>query len=320
VRTDVLWYIARRIMALLLLMLVVSFGVFSLLYITPGSIVYVLLGGHVATPAVLAALTEQYHLNDPFFVQYGHWLSDAVQLDLGRSILTNQPVLSSILNRLSVTVFLGLMAFIISVVMGVSLGMVAALRRRSSLDRGIVGFSVIGVSAPPFATGLLLLYVFGVVLNWFPIYGAGSGFFSRLQHLTLPAIALALTAAALILKLTRSALVEVLEQDFIVFARARGVPRKRILMRYALRNALVPVVTASGIILAYTLTGAVLIEVTFSLPGIGSYLVDAVINKDVPVVQGATLVIAAIILVINLITDLLYLAIDPRIRFGRAAT
>ena len=168
-RSDVLWYIGRRILALSLLMLVISLGVFSLLYITPGSIVYVLLGGHVATPAVLAALTEQYHLNDPFIVQYAHWLGGALQLDFGRSILTNQPVLTSILTRLSVTAFLGGLAFILAVVVGVGFGTLAALRRRSTLDRSIVGLSVVGVSAPPFATGLLLLYVFGVVLTSLPL-------------------------------------------------------------------------------------------------------------------------------------------------------
>jgi peptide/nickel transport system permease protein len=319
-RNDVAWYIVRRIVALSLLMLVISFGVFSLLYITPGSIVYVLLGGHPSSPEVLDALTKQYHLDDPFLVQYAHWLGDAFRLDLGRSILTNQPVLSSIISRLGVTTFLGVFAFLIAVVTGIGFGTIAALRKRTVLDRGIVALSVVGVSAPPFATGLLLLYVFGVALNWLPVYGVGTGFFSRLEHLTLPAIALAFTASTLILKLTRAALVEVLEQDYIVFARARGVPRRRILAKYALRNALIPVVTASGIVLAYTLTGAVLIEVTFSLPGLGAFLVNAVINKDVPVVQGATLVIAAIIMVINLLTDVLYLMIDPRIRFERSAT
>jgi peptide/nickel transport system permease protein len=175
------------------------------------------------------------------------------------------------------------------------------------------------VSAPPFATSLLLLYLLAVKVSVFPAFGAGSGFVDRLYHLTLPALALAVSAAALVIKLTRAAMINALEQDYVAFARARGLSGSRVVLGYALRNALVPVVTATGLVLGYVLTGAVLIEYTFSLNGVGAYLVDAVNFKDFPVVQGIALLVAAIIMITNLLTDVAYLFVDPRIRFGAAA-
>ncbi len=198
------------------------------------------------------------------------------------------------------------------------LGLLAASRRRTTVDRSIVAFSVAGVSAPAFATGLLLLYVFAVRLSWFPVFGQGSGFFDRIWHLTLPAIALGLTGMGLILRLTRAGAASAFEQDYVAFARARGIPRRRIMRSYVLRNALVPIVTASGLIFAYLIAGAVLVETTFALPGVGSLLVEAINNKDIPVVQGLAMLIALTVVVINLLTDLVYLAIDPRIAFEAA--
>jgi peptide/nickel transport system permease protein len=186
------------------------------------------------------------------------------------------------------------------------------------LDRLLVAVSVMGVSAPAFASGILLLYLFGVVLDFFPVFGAGRGFVDRLWHLTLPAIALALSAMALIVKVTRAALIEELDRDYVAFARARGLSFRRVLFGYALRNALVSVVTASGLVLIYMLTGAVLVEVTFSLPGVGSLLVDAVQGLDIPLVQGLVIVLAVFIVVVHLVIDILYRLIDPRIRFGGA--
>jgi peptide/nickel transport system permease protein len=184
----------------------------------------------------------------------------------------------------------------------------------------MVGFSVVGISAPAFATGILLLYVFAVRLGWFPVFGQGSGVANRVWHLALPATALGLTGMGLFLRLTRAGTAAALEQDYVAFARARGVARGRILRAYVLRNALVPIVTAGGLILAYLIAGAVLVEVTFALPGVGSLLVDSITAKDIPVVQGLAMLIAFTVVVINLLIDLLYLAIDPRIGFeaGRA--
>jgi peptide/nickel transport system permease protein len=308
------FFVARRMGALALLLVLISFGVFSLLYLAPGSVDQVLLGTRPSTPETLRAIRHEYHLDEPFLTQYWIWAKGALHLDFGRSVRTSEPVLSGIAHRFGVTAFLASFAFLIAMVGGIGLGVASALSRTSYFDRGIVFFSVLGVSAPAFATGILLLYLFAVVLRWFPAFGPGSGFADRLYHLTLPAIALALTAMALVVKLTRAGMIRALEQDYIVFARSRGLARTRILFSYALRNALIPVITGGGLILGYMLTGAVLVEVTFALPGIGSLLVDSVTFKDVPMVQGIVLLAAVVIVFVNLLTDLLYLAADPRIR------
>jgi peptide/nickel transport system permease protein len=310
-------FLAGRLLVMVPLLLLISIGVFSLLQLAPGSTERILLGGRPSTPEVLAAIRERYHLDDPFLVQYGRWLAGVIQLDFGTSIRAGEPVLSMIIRRLDITVFLGLFGFVIALLVGLLMGIVAALRRGSALDRLLVALSVVGVSAPAFATGILLLYLFGLVLDIFPVFGAGDeGFVDRLWHLTLPAIALALSALALIVKVTRAALIEELDKDYVAFARARGLGFGRVLFGYALRNALVSVVTASGLVLIYMLTGAVLVEVTFSLPGLGSMLVEAVQGLDIPLVQGLVIVIAVFIVVVHLVIDILYRLIDPRIRFG----
>lgn len=313
------FFVLRRLVALLGLLAIISFGVFSLLYLAPGSVEQILLGSRPSSPEVIRSIREQYHLNDSLLAQYWSWARDAVQLDFGRSTRTSEPVLSGIRSRMGVTLFLGVFAFSVALPAGIVLGILAALKKRTLVDRGVVGLSVIGVSAPPFATGLFLLYTFAVVLGWFPAFGQGTGFFDRLWHLTLPAVALALTGMALVLKLTRAAMVSALDQDYVAFARARGLPRSRVLLAYAFRNALVPVVTAGGLILGFMLTGAVLVEVTFALPGVGSLLVDSVTFKDVPMVQGVAMVAATTIILVNLVTDIVYLLVDPRIRFERGA-
>jgi peptide/nickel transport system permease protein len=309
--------IGRRVIVAVGLLLIVSIGVFSLVYIAPGSTARILLGPRPPTPALIHHIEAEYHLNQPFFVQYWYYLRGVLHLDFGRSIATSQPVSEMIATALPITLFLGIYAFLITLVTGVGMGMIAAVRQRSAVDRGIVGLAVFGVSAPAFATGFLLLYLFSVKLGWFPIFGAGSGFGDQLWHFTLPAVALAISGSALVVKLTRAGMIGALEQDFVTFARARGLTQRRVLYGYALRNALVPVVSSGGIILAYVLTGAVLVEVTFNIQGLGSVLIAAVNSKDVPVIQGVSLLFAAIIIFVNLLTDVLYLVVDPRIRIGR---
>jgi peptide/nickel transport system permease protein len=229
-------------------------------------------------------------------------------------------VTQSVRQRLGLTAFLGVYSFVLIVAAGLLLGVAAAVRRRSFVDRGIVASSTVAVSIPAFASGVILLYLFAVAIPVLPAFGAGSGFADRLTHLTLPAIALALAATALLVRITRASVANVLEQDYILFARARGLSRRRILVSYALRNSLIPIITASGILLTVVLTGAVLVEVTFDLPGLGTLLVDAVDAKDIPVVQGVTLVFAILIVTINFLVDVLYTAVDPRIASqGRSA-
>lgn len=307
-------YTLRRLLAMVVLLLIVSFGVFSLMYIAPGSVEQVLLGTQPRTPSVVNALRAEYHLNQPFLVQYWLWVRGALHLQLGRSIILNEPVTRAIASQMPVTLFYGTFAFVISMLAGIGLGVAAAVKKQTIIDRGIVATSVVGVSAPSFATGLILLYLFAVQLNWFPVIGAGSGFTDRLWHLTLPALALAISGTALTVKLTRAALIGALDQDYVAFARARGVRPWRVLVVYGLRNALVPILTAAGILFASMLTGAVLVEQVFALQGVGSLLINAINDKDMPVVQGVTMLVAALVVVVNLIIDLAYLAVDPRIR------
>ena len=315
---EILFFVARRLVALVVLLAIVSFTVFSLLYIAPGSAEQILLGTRPATPQTIQAIRAQYHLDDPFLEQYGRWAAHAATLDFGVSIRTNEPVLSAIRQRLGLTLELGGMAFVFTMLFGIPLGVLAAVRRQTNVDRGIVALSVVGISAPAFASGILLLYVFAVELGWFPVFGPGAGLIGRVHHLALPAITLALTAMGLVVKLTRAAVIESLDQDFVTFARARGLSRARVLTTYVLRNSLVPVITAGGLLLGYMLAGAVLVEVTFALPGVGSLLVDSITSKDIPTVQGVVILIAIVVVAANLLADLVYIAVDPRIGFGRS--
>ena len=274
---------------------------------------------HEAKNLKKRAVREQYHLNGPFLERYFHWAADAAQLDFGKSIRTSEPVAHGIWQRLSLTSQLAGLAFLVTLLLGIPLGVLAAVRRTKLVDRGVVFFSVVGLSAPAFASGVLLLYVFAVRLPWFPAFGQGAGFLDRLKHLVLPAAALALTATGLVVKITRAAFVTELEKDYVTFARARGIPPSRVLFRFVLRNAATPIVTAAGLILAYMLAGSVLVEVTFALPGIGALLVDSVTSQDIPMVQGLAMLIAALVVVANLVVDLVYPLIDPRIVFGKSA-
>lgn len=317
-RSDRLWaFVGRRLLVAVPLLLLVSVGVFALVDLAPGDPARALVGSRQATPETLAAIRDRYHLDDPFVVQYLRWVGRVLRGDLGRSIQGSQLVTTMIRERVGLTAFLGLYGSLVALGLGIPLGVLAAFRRGSELDRAIVALGVFGVSAPAFATGLFLLYVFGVTLDWFPTYGPGEGFVGRAWHLTLPAVALGVSVLGLVVKITRASTIEQLGQDHVAFARARGLPRRRITFAYLLRNALVPVVTAGGLVVVGLVTGAVLVEVTFGLPGLGSLLVSAVQQRDIPVIQGIVLVVAAFVVLAHVAIDVLYTVIDPRIRFGR---
>jgi len=315
-RASLPWFVARRAAAMLLLLAILSFVVFSLLYIAPGSPEQALLGARQSSATVIESLRHQFHLDKPFLEQYWIWLRGAAHFDFGESVRTHQAVLTSIGDRVGMTAFLIVYAFVVSVGLGVPLGVLAAIRKRRAADRGVVALSLVGVSTPTFVSGVFLLYLLAVTLHVFPVFGAGGGFGDRLWHLTLPALALALATMALIVKITRTAMIGALGQDYVAFARARGVPEGRVVIRHALRNALVPIVTASGLTLTAIMTGTILVESTFALPGLGSLLLEAVQNKDLPMIQGIAVLLGALVIVINLVVDVVYAAIDPRIRFG----
>ncbi len=302
------------------LLLIITLGVFALVHLAPGDPVRALLGTRPSDPATLAALREKYHLNDPFVVQYWKWLWQVLQGDLGRSINGNRLVLKAIQERAGLTIYLTLVSTLIVIVVGGGLGMIAAFRRGSRLDRFLVMFGVFGISSPAFVTGIFLLYLFGVVLGWFPTFGPGRGFFDRAWHLALPAVALALSVMAIVIKITRAAMIEEMDRDYVTFARARGLSPSRVTLAYVLRNALIPVVTAAGLVVVGLLANAIYVEVTFALPGLGSLTIDAVQKRDIPLIQGTTLFFSCFVVLVNLAIDVIYTLIDPRIRFEKVAS
>ena len=310
-------FVARRLLGMLAILLVVSFLVFSLLSLAPGDPAIILLGGpSKATPEAIAQVRALYYLDEPLLTQYWYWLQGVVTFDFGRSISSQLPVTDALGERFPVTVALAVYSFIITIAIAIPMGLAAGIRRGSRLDRSVTAVSLVGFAAPVFALAVFLIYVFAVQLGWFPVYGAGKGFVDRVYHLTLPAIALALGQIAIIARQTRAATMDVATQDYITFARVRGVTVQKIWGGYVLRNAALPVITISGLVLAFSLTGAVLVEQAFALPGMGTLLVGAVNVRDVPVVQAITLLTAFVILFFNLIIDVTYFALDPRLRRG----
>lgn len=310
-------YLLQRLLIAVPLLLIISIGVFALVNLAPGDPARALVGSRQATPETLEAIRDRYHLDEPLIVQYGIWLKQVVSGDLGRSIQGSQHVTDMIWQRLPLTVYLGIYGSIVAFGIGIPLGIIAAFKKGTDLDRGVVTFGLIGVSAPAFATGILLLYVFGVILDLFPTFGQGEGFLGGIWHLTLPAVALGFSLLGLVVKITRASMIEEIQKDYVSFARARGINRWRVTTSYILRNALIPVVTAGGLIVVALLTGAVLVEVTFGLAGLGSLLVTAVTQRDLPVIQGIVLFIAVFVVLFHVAIDVLYTLIDPRIRFGR---
>ncbi len=302
---------------MVVLLVFLSFAIFSLSYLAPGSALNAMLGTRPRTPELVHALQVEYHLNESFFMQYWHWAGNALHLDFGTSIQSSTPVTDQIKSRLPISLFLGTYAFLLTLIIGILLGVAAALHKDRILDRATVAGSAIAVGVPPFVSGVFALYLLAIVLPIFPVAGGGTGFTDELLHLTLPAFALSFTAVALVVRYTRTAVVAVLDQDYVTFARARGLSTRRVLATYVIRNALIPIVTVSGLLFATFITGAVIVESTFSISGIGSLLIQSVNMKDLPMLQGVALVIAVTIILANLVADLIYLAVDPRIRIGR---
>lgn len=306
-------FVAIRLAATVLLLLALSFVVFALLHLTPGDPARNLLGPRNPSPDALSAIRDKYRLDQPFLRQYGAWLNDVVHGRFGTSIRNNTPVTSLLRDRVMITFQLAALAFVFTVVVAVPLGIAAAWRAGSALDRVVSVTSIIGVGAPSYAVGLLLLYLFGVRLDVFPVYGSGDGGLDTWWHLVLPAVTLAFGIGALIFKLTRTAVLAELQQDYVAFARSRGLSHRQV-RRLVLRNALVPVATSLGLVFGFLFGGTILVEVTFALNGIGGLLASSVTFKDIPVVQAVTLLTATVISLTALAVDLLYYAIDPRIR------
>ncbi|WP_350343478.1 nickel ABC transporter permease [Proteinivorax tanatarense] len=302
-------YIGRRLLMLLPVLLGVSFIVFTLMYITPGNPAAIVLGEQ-ATQREIEQLEEQMGLNDPFIVQYGRFVTGIVfEQDFGRSYQTNTPVLEAILSRFPNTLTLAALGVLVAVAIGIPVGIISATKQYSLFDNVAMVFALLGVSMPNFWQGMLLILIFSVHLGMFPPSG-----FSSPMHMVLPALALGTSSAAMITRMTRSSMLEVIKQDYIRTARAKGQKESVVIYRHALKNALIPVVTVVGLQFGYLLGGAVLTETVFSINGVGRLMVDSINMRDFPMVQGGVLFIALTFSLINLFVDILYAFIDPRIK------
>ncbi|WP_319518592.1 ABC transporter permease [uncultured Martelella sp.] len=287
--------------------------VFLALRILPGDPAVAILGD-MAQPEALAAFRERFGLNDPLPVQYWTFVTDMLTLDLGTSLASGHQVSELILTNLGYTLELTAAAVLIGVLLGVPAGVMAAVNRNRAPDNGFRLFSLLGYAIPDFYLGALLLIVFSLGLGWFPISGAGEGFLDRLHHLILPAVTLALIKIAFIGRLTRTSLLEMLGRDFVRTARSKGARERRVIYRHALRNALLPLSTGLGLSLLSTLSGAVAVEMVFNRPGLGRLLITAITERDYPVVQAGVIMFAAFVVIVNLLMELVYVLIDPRLR------
>ena len=287
--------------------------VFIAMRILPGDPAIAALGD-MATPEQLALFRDRMGLNDPLWLQFFNFVKGVFTLDLGSSMMSNQNVVGLILYNLPYTIELTLVAMLMGILAGVPLGVLAATNRNKLPDSGVRVFSLIGYAIPDFYLGALLLITFALNLGWFPINGGGTDFASRMYHVFLPALTLAFVKAAFIGRLTRTSLLEVLSKDYVRTARAKGAKESRVIYRHGLRNALLPLTTGLGLSTLATLSGSVAIEMVFNRPGIGKLLISAIAERDYAVIQGGVVVFAMFVVVINLLMDLLYIVVDPRIR------
>jgi peptide/nickel transport system permease protein len=314
----VIAFLGKRMAMLLATLLVASFAIYGALYLAPGSPIAALTGGRSVPPEVLAQLEERYNLNEPFLTRYWLWISGVVRGDLGESIPLRQDVSTIIGQRIGVTLQLVMLTAAIIIIVGVGLGIVGALGRKS-VDFGVLLASTVSAALPAFAAAVLLQFVFGVMLGWFPVLGTGDGFVDQLRHLTLPALALAATSVALVARVTRTAVRDELDKEHVQTAVSRGLPWREVVRRHVLRNAAIPITTVVGITIASLIALAAVVETAFGLNGLGAYLVQAAQNKDFATVQGISLVLVFAFVITNVIIDIAYAILDPRVTLGSRA-
>ena len=310
-------YIIRRIIATIPVMAVVGIFVFLLLHLTPGDPAAIIAGDY-ASPEDIKRIRAKLGLDRPIYIQFGTWVWQLMQGDLGISIFSDLPVSHLIAQRIEPTLALSVATIIMAVLFAVPLGVLAAWRAGTLIDRLSMVIAVFGFSVPVFVIGYLLMYVFAIELKWFPVQGYVSyrdGFIPFLRSITLPSVALALLYSALIARITRASVLEVLTEDYIRTARAKGLASSVVLMRHALKNAAVPIVTIIGIGIALLIGGVVVTESVFNIPGLGRLTVDSILRRDYPIIQGVILLFAGVYVFINLLVDIAYTFLDPRIRY-----
>jgi peptide/nickel transport system permease protein len=308
--------LARRLLSALPVLLIVSLISFGLMRLIPGDPAAAI-AGIAATPAQIEQLRRDLGLDEPIWMQLVHYYEGLARGDLGRSLLLGKGVFAATMERLPVTIGLSLYALVFTLLIGIASGIVAALRQNSWVDQAAMMFAMIGISVPNFFLGLLMIILFAVHLGWLPSGGYvpfGESPAGWLASTTMPAFSLALLQAGLLARITRSSMLEVLRQDYIRTARAKGLPQRRVILKHALANALIPIVTVVGIIVSLLLSGAVVTEALFSIPGMGQLLTQAVLNRDYPMVQGGLLLVTTFLVAVNITVDTLYAVLDPRVR------
>ncbi len=312
-----LTYLARRIAGMFVVMFLVATVVFVIARVVPGDPAAVMMGA-AATADDIAGLRVRLGLDRPLPLQYLMFLRDVLSGNLGDSIFLNRPVAQALAERAELTFFLTLMSVSIAVAIGVPIGIVSAVKRGTATDQGVIGLAMLAASLPSFWVGLTLIQYLAVELRWFPVAGYGppdASLAERLRHLVLPAIALGLPNSALILRFTRTAMLDVLHEDYVRTARAKGLGQWVVVLKHALRNAMIPILTVVGLTAAILIAGAIVTETVFGLPGVGNLIVSAVLRRDYPVIQGALLIVSGIYVLINLAVDLAYAVADPRVRY-----
>ena len=308
-------FVVRRLVILLASLLVASFVIFAALYLAPGDPIAALSGGRSLPPASVHVLEQRYHLNQPFLAQYRYWLDNALHGNLGISIMLRENVSTLIASRIWTTAGLVLYASLIIVVVGVVLGIVSGLRR-GGLDTSTLVVTAVSAAIPAFVAAIALILLFAVKLGWFPALGNGTSFLSNVRHFTLPAIALATASVAIVARVTRASVRAESDREHVQTAISRGIPARYVIWRHIVRNAAIPITTITGITIASLIAVAAVVEVAFSLNGLGAYLVQAAESKDIAVVQGISLVLVTAFVVVNMLVDVLYAVLDPRVTLG----
>lgn len=309
-------FILARLGGTLAVLVLVAVMVFALTRLASGDPIALLLGDQ-ATAEDIAQARVQYGLDQPLLTQFGYWIKEVAQGNLGQSIFLQRPVTQALAERAEPTFFLATFAVTIAALIGIPCGLIAAVWRGRLVDQVFSAIAMLGASVPSFWMGLILIQVFAVWLGWFPASGYGDPgvpFIERLHHLVLPATVLGVLNSALIIRFTRASVLDILNEDYVRTARSKGLSERVVILKHVLRNALVPIVTVLGLTLALMIGGAVVTETVFNLPGVGNLVVRAVLRRDYPVIQGTLLVIAGIYVLINLVIDLIYMLVDPRIR------
>lgn len=302
-------YILKRILLMVPVLLGVILVVFIMNHISPGNPARILAGENASEEAV-AALTEELGLNDPLYIQFFNYVKGIVtKFDLGTSYQTRRPVIDELMDRFPTTAKLALLSICISAAVGISLGIISAVKQNTIIDHLSTGFALLGVSMPAFWAGMMLILVFAIYLKWLPVSGIDGW-----KNWIMPAFTSSMVGMATITRMTRSSMLDVICQDYIVTARAKGLSEQIIVVKHALKNALIPIITVLGIQLGTMLGGAVLTESVFSIPGLGKFMVDSIKNRDYPVVQGGVLLLAIVFSLVNLIVDIIYAYVDPRIK------